>query len=258
MHERKEARPALPAGRQPLLVSYDMRDEARRMHAQWHADVKAWSIADADLGMVPRAMLPVRDRPGLEPPYILINLVPQTSWGRNLRAMMTKDEWRGFARAEVYARTGSMCLICGGRGEEWPVEADEVWRFDDATGVQTLHDVVPLCPACHEVRTAGLATANGRAEDAARHLAWVERITVKAARERIVDAMKVWGRRSRRRWAIDVSMMERRFGLKLEHQDELTDAVNTELIGQSKRRTGRSGPRSVGVDQAVRHMFGRG
>lgn len=247
---------ALGAGRQPLLVPFDLRDKAKRLNARWHPDIKTWSASSDDIGTVPRAMLPVRDRPGLAPPYIRINLVPQTSWGRNLRGLMEKDAWREFVRTKVYARTGSLCLICGGRGPEWPVEADEVWRFDDDAGVQTLHDVVPLCPACHEVRTAGLATANGRGEDAARHLAWVERIQVANARRRISDAMKVWQRRSKRQWRIDLSIMEQRHGISLEHHKSDTDEINVQLVGKARKRVEERGSSSVTVDQVMRHMFG--
>lgn len=248
----------LPDGRQPLLVPFDLRDEARRLKARWHPDVKTWSVALAEAEKVPRAMLPVRDRPGLAPPYIRINLVPQTSWGRNLRALMERDAWREFARTKVYARTGSLCLVCGGRGPEWPIEADEVWRFDEAAGIQTLHDVVPLCPACHEVRTVGLATARGRGEAAARHLAWIERIPVVDARARIADAMKTWQRRSRRQWKIDVSIMERRYGIRIEHRQTATDDINVELVGKARRRHANHKSGSISVDQVMRHMFGLG
>lgn len=242
--------------RQPLLVPYDLRDEARRIGARWDPDLRTWSIARSHRSKAPRRMLPLRDRPDLEPPYIRINLIPQTSWGRNLRALMPKDEWREFARAHVYARTGSVCLVCGGRGPQWPVEADEVWHFDDAAGVQRLADVVPLCPCCHEVRSAGYATSNGRGEDAARHLAWVERIALPEARRRIADALETWRRRSRRNWIIDISLMERRHGIRIEHDAGRTDGVNAQLVGEARWRSAGRGSRSISTSQVMRHLFG--
>ena len=241
--------------RQPLLVPCDLRDEARRIGARWDPDLRVWSIARSHSSKAPRRMLPLRDRPGVEPPYIRINLIPQTSWGRNLRALMPKDEWREFARRHVYARTGSVCLVCGGRGPEWPVEADEVWRFDD--GVQRLVDVVPLCPCCHEVRSAGYATSHGRGEDAARHLAWVERIALPNARTRIADALETWQHRSRRVWHIDTSIMEQRHGIRIEHHTGRTDGINAQLVGEARRRSSRRGSHSISTSQAVRHLFGQ-
>ena len=229
-----------------LIVAWSRREEARNLGASWSTEDRVWTIPRARFDAVPRDLLPIRDRPGLAPPYIRVNLVPQGSWGRNLRSMMTPEEWRTFKREHVYATTGSRCLVCGGRGPEWPVEADEVWRFDDATGIQTLAAVVPLCPACHEVRSAGLATAKGRGEAAARHLAWVERIPVTAARKRIADALATWERRSRRKWTIDLSLMERRLGLEMRHDARRTQAAHDALVADARARRGGRGPHSRG------------
>lgn len=226
----------VPDGRQPLLVPLAMKDKAKQLGATWHADCKIWSVPAGAVDAIPRSMLPTRDRPGLDPPYIIINLVPQTSWGRNMRALMSKDEWRAFARGQVYALTGSVCLVCGGRGPQWPVEADEVWRYDDAKGVQSLHKVIPLCPLCHEVRTCGMAVAKGREKEVADHLAWVERIPVRAARKRIDKALDTWERRSWREWSIDLSAAEEKYGIALEHDAELTDDVNARLVREAGLR----------------------
>lgn len=221
---------------QILLVPYARRGEARGLGATWDGGLRAWTMPRRAAADMPRGLLPLRDRPGLAPPILRINLVPQTSWGRNLRALMDKEAWSSFARTHVYRSTGSLCLVCGGRGPDWPVEADEVWHFDDATGMQRLAAVVPLCPACHEVRSAGLATANGRARDAARHLAWVERITQAAAKRRIDEALQVWVARSRRKWTIDVSIMSERYGIDVVHDDAVTRDVNAQLVAEARER----------------------
>lgn len=200
-----------------------------------------WTMARSDAAAIPRTMLPTRDRPGAEPPYIVINLVPQTSWGRNLRALMGREAWKPFVRDHVYATTGSVCRICGGRGEQWPVEADEVWRYDDSRNIQTLHGIVPLCPACHEVRSAGLAVRNGRRSAIVDHLAWVERIRTRDAGERVEAALKQWASRSRRTWRIDLSLMETRYGMPMTHDATRTDDVNRRLVDEARRRHG--GPR---------------
>lgn len=223
-------------GRQHLLVPKGAADEARRLGATWDAALRTWSVATDAAADIPRRMLPTRDRPGAPTPYILISLVPQTSWGRNLRAVMGADSWRPFVREHVYPSTGSVCRICGGRGESWPVEADEVWRYDDSRNVQRLHAIVPLCPACHEVRSAGLAIRNGRRTAIVDHLAWVERIGAKEASRRIDDALHQWTSRSRRRWTIDLSHMSERYGIDLEHRAGDTDDVNRTLVDQARRR----------------------
>lgn len=246
----------VPEGRQPLLVPQGLRDTARQLGATWHADCKIWSMPSDKLKNVPRSMLPIRDRPELVPPYLIINLVPQTSWGRNMRAMMTKDEWKAFARTRIYALTGSVCLVCGGRGSHWPVEADEVWRYDDDRLIQRLHKVVPLCPLCHEVRTCGLASANGREYEVARHLAWVERIPVKQARNRIAKAMIKWQERSQENWTIDLSAAKEKYGINLKHENKLTDEVNSRLVQQASKRYRRDQD-GISINEAVSIMTGR-
>lgn len=39
-----------------------------------------------------------------------------------------------------------------------PVECHEVWDYDDDRKIQRLERRVALCPACHEVKHAGLAS----------------------------------------------------------------------------------------------------
>lgn len=242
--------------RQPLLVSWDRRDEVRRLGARWDPDARIWDIDRNAADTVSRDMLPLRDRPGVAAPYIRINLIPQTSWGRNLRSLMPREEWKAFARRHVYALTGSACLVCGGRGPKWPVEADEVWHFDDEAGVQRLAAVVPLCPACHEVRSAGLATANGRGEDAARHLAWVDRTSLADARRRISDALRTWRVRSRRPWRIDLTIMKDQYGMDIVHEQSLTQGANDQLVAAARARRkgyGRGSERTV--TGLMRHLY---
>lgn len=232
-----------PRGLVPLLIPYERRAEAGRAGAEWNAAHRCWTIDARLCGTVPRWMLPTRNRPDLRPPYLVIALVPQTSWGRNLRSMMGQEAWREFARSRIYASTGSLCRICGGRGDKWPVEADEAWRYDDATGVQTLHAVVPLCPACHEVRSAGLAMANGRGRAIVAHLSMIERITTREADARIDEALAVWKRRSQRRWTIDMSMMSTRYGITVEHDADVTQDAHAALVADAIRRRGVDGGR---------------
>jgi hypothetical protein len=168
--------------------------------------------------------------------------------------MMGREQWSVFAKTHVYASTGSVCRICGGRGEKWPVEADEVWRYDDAGSVQTLHAIIPLCPACHEVRSAGLATKNGRRRAIVLHLAWVERISEADAAKRIDEAMTQWTSRSRRPWTIDTSHMQKRYGISIDHDANATDMINRRLVHDARARA--DSRRAMTSRDVVRTMFG--
>lgn len=78
-------------------------------------------------------------------------------------------------RRQVAAEAGGRCEICGGRGRRWPVECHEVWHYDDDRHVQRLERLVALCPACHKVKHAGLASERGRLSAGIAQLADVNR-----------------------------------------------------------------------------------
>jgi 5-methylcytosine-specific restriction endonuclease McrA len=91
---------------------------------------------------------------------LTVELVPSTRWYTNVRSNVPKAVWDRLRR-QVAAEAGQRCKICGGRGRRWPVECHEVWHYDDATKVQRLERLVALCPACHEVKPAGLTSRRG-------------------------------------------------------------------------------------------------
>jgi hypothetical protein len=136
------------------------------------------------------------------PPSLYVDLVPQTAWASNLRSVLSEEEW-GVCKRLAYARAGHRCEVCGGRGPKWPVEAHERWDYDDAGGVQTLVDLVALCPDCHEASHMGLASVNGRMEAALAHMARVNGWTAAQAREHARAAFAAWSARSDRRWLLD-------------------------------------------------------
>jgi hypothetical protein len=92
---------------------------------------------------------------------LTVELVPSTCWYTNVRSNVSKAVCDRLRR-RVAAQTGNRCEICGGRGRRWPVECHEVWHYDDEVKVQRLERLAALCPACHEVKHAGLASKRGR------------------------------------------------------------------------------------------------
>ena len=63
---------------------------------------------------------------------LTIELVPQSSWGNNLRseANLSKGQWDKL-RKESYRKANYKCEICGEKGPKWPVECHEIWHYDD-------------------------------------------------------------------------------------------------------------------------------
>ena len=92
-----------------------------------------------------------------------IELIPKSCWGSNVRTKVKKKDWDIIRRA-VYAKEKMHCHIC----EELckPLDAHEVWEFNEETHVQKLIDIIGVCKACHGVIHFGRAQKFGYAEEA--------------------------------------------------------------------------------------------
>ena len=141
-----------------------------------------------------------------DPSRLSIELVPRTAWWSNVRSNVTRAEWEKCKRM-VRARSGDRCEICGGRGRRWPVECHEVWDYDDDRQVQTLVDLIALCPSCHECKHIGRAEETGNGPRAWDHLMKVNGWS----RERTMTyrdlVFKIWAIRSTTTWELDVSFL---------------------------------------------------
>jgi hypothetical protein len=143
---------------------------------------------------------------------LTVELVPSSCWYTNVRSNVPKAVWDRLRR-RVAAEANQRCEICGGRGRRWPVECHEVWHYDDATRVQRLERLVALCPACHQVKHAGLASKRGRLEAVIEHLVAVNGWTTDDAGLYLEAAFEQWAARSRHQWTLDVSVLGSRCGV---------------------------------------------
>ena len=135
-----------------------------------------------------------------------IELVPMSAWFQNYRNKYP-DKWKAQKQA-CYKAAGYRCEICNGKGPQWPVEAHEVWEWDEIHHIQKLIRLIALCPDCHEVKHFGLASSRGRSQEAMEHLMKVNRWDELTARQHIHYAFKQWQKRSRITWALDCSVLE--------------------------------------------------
>jgi hypothetical protein len=141
-------------------------------------------------------------------PRLSVELVPSTSWGANLRSLLSQDAWDRLRRF-AYRRAGYRCEVCGGRGSAHPVECHELWEFDDAARVQRLVGLVALCPGCHAVKHLGRTMVEGDSEAALARLGringWSE-TDVDAYVELVFD---IWSVRSDVEWRLDLGWLAR-------------------------------------------------
>lgn len=136
-----------------------------------------------------------------------VKLVPKTSWYNNVRKQVSDEEW-DLIRKAVYRRADYECEVCGGQGDEHPVECHEVWSYDDAAHVQTLERMIALCPACHEVKHFGYASSQGHQTRAMEHLAEVNDWSFQTAIQHVENAFDTWRKRSKHEWTVDTSILE--------------------------------------------------
>jgi 5-methylcytosine-specific restriction endonuclease McrA len=137
---------------------------------------------------------------------LTIELVPKTCWYSNVRSNITSDEWDQLRRP-VLERAGRVCEVCGGRGQEHPVECHEIWRYDDASRVQKLIGLIALCPSCHRAKHYGLAKRNGHGPETDRHLATVNGWTPEQVKEYVRVVFAIWKLRSEVEWHLDLGWL---------------------------------------------------
>lgn len=145
---------------------------------------------------------------------LTFELVPRTAWFSNVRSMVSKQNW-DVLRKECYAQANNLCEICGGRGSQHPVEAHEVWQYDDKQKIQKLVRLIALCPSCHSVKHIGNSLLRGVEEgtlshfqDALCHFQAVNVLTQKEATELLKDAFNIWEERNSHQWKCDVSWLD--------------------------------------------------
>lgn len=154
-----------------------------------------------------------------QPTRLTIELVPRSSWFENVRNNVSKEEWQFLKRA-TSQKANLRCQVCGGKGSQWPVECHEVWHYDDEQHVQSLRDLVALCPSCHEVKHIGLTQLRGKGVEATAHLAIVNGWSYGAAEKCIEEAFETWKVRSTKTWTLDISWLERQ-GIPVNKPKEL-------------------------------------
>lgn len=140
-------------------------------------------------------------------PKLTIELVPGTQWGINLRSRLPKESW-DFLRRKTYLKAGFRCEVCNGVGPKWPVECHEIWGYNDEENIQTLKGLIALCPLCHQVKHMGRSIHVGKAEETIQQLMDVNGWCDETAETYIINAFKVWEKRSRYNWQIDLSWLD--------------------------------------------------
>jgi DNA polymerase III epsilon subunit-like protein len=157
-------------------------------------------------------------------PPLALELIPQSMWRKNVRAVVSKQVWDTFRWdlgatkekpciplfpiPEAYEkRQKRACRICDAKTEE--MRLHEVWHYDDRRRRQRLVGLIPVCDDCHMVLHMGFAVKLGKGHCAIAHLAKVNAWTYLQAERHIEQALGVWKERSQYTYEQDYSFLHR-------------------------------------------------
>lgn len=133
-----------------------------------------------------------------------LQLVPSTSFYNNVRKLVSSSQWKIICK-QVYAKYYYQCAICNDVGPTHPVEAHEIWKYDDKNHVQILHEILALCPMCHLTVHFGFAELQNKHQQAFAHLMKVNNWSERKAKSHIKKSFQIWYERSQHNWKLDIS-----------------------------------------------------
>lgn len=131
-----------------------------------------------------------------------MEMVPRTCWWSNLRSVLPSERWDQVRRA-VYRRAEWRCEVCGSWGTEHPLEAHEVWSYDDHAHRQVLIRIAALCPMCHQCCHLGHAQASVSIQEVLDHL----RILTDRLLPDLVALQNRCEERSRHPWTVHLAVL---------------------------------------------------
>lgn len=195
---------SLTYGGIPLCVSPSNMDIIKQTDAIYCKEEKCWFWPYRQHGNLNEIHPFLPKVYQMEDNILVPNLVPEPLWGFNLRKYLDKKDW-DFLRRHTYAQSGYGCSICGGKGEQWPVECDEVWNYqplEDGRWVSVLTGLRALCPRCHRVNHLGKANVDGKYNETIRHMAYINGWSLNRTNQVAEDAFKIFEERSTKTWLL--------------------------------------------------------
>ena len=134
-------------------------------------------------------------------------LVPDSCWYSNLRSALPVKVWK-IIREDALKRSNNRCSICG--REVKPLEAHEVWKYDEDNCIQKLTDVIAVCKMCHSVIHIGRSTLMGKEVQCSSWFMKINGCTYSEYRSELGKANEEHIRRNRiSDWKLDVSWLNK-------------------------------------------------
>jgi 5-methylcytosine-specific restriction endonuclease McrA len=140
----------------------------------------------------------------MEPTKLPLNLIPATSWWKNVRSEISKSQW-DLIRKKVYQQANYTCEICGLKNVR--LDCNEVWDYKD--NKQILVRLEAICRPCHLTQHLGYAAIIGKHQEAFNHLIKVNKWTGEQGMLYIQKKWQEWEERSKITWTLDYEVLEK-------------------------------------------------
>lgn len=148
--------------------------------------------------------LPRRFDDTKNPPYLVPEMLPITTWEDNLRTRLTPEHWDRM-RKYSYRAAGGSCEICGEKGVPY-LECHEEWKFSEGPQkIQKLKKLIALCTLCHKAHHLGYARRTGIYEEVIQHIKKVNGWTDAQLGPALKEAEEICNERSQHKWTLDIS-----------------------------------------------------
>jgi hypothetical protein len=136
-------------------------------------------------------------------PKLPLNLIPSTSWWKNVRSKISKKEWDAIRR-KVYHQANYTCEICGVKKVR--LDCNEVWEYKDNR--QILVKLEAICRSCHLTQHMGYASLIGKHQEAFDHLIKVNKWSKEQGLIYVQKKWKEWEERSKVEWVLDYGVLK--------------------------------------------------
>lgn len=138
-----------------------------------------------------------------------IQLIPRKAWNRNLRSVLSTEEWQNL-RTRTLQRAGNKCEVCG---NDKHLHCHEQWEFDPVTRTQKLVGLQAVCESCHaiihfgrtEVQAAKTGTSVG---ELVKHFMRVNGVSKQHFIEHRESAYRHWRFLSTMEWRLDLRLLD--------------------------------------------------
>ena len=187
----------------PLCVPIWQENYALRNNVKYDKDFGFYIENDPSIIADFSEWIPAKYNPELKGAALLPDMLPLTSWEKNLRTILNEEKWDKIRR-NVYAAAGFRCEICGNRGK---LEAHEKWKLINETQVQKLEKIVAVCPTCHKAYHIGFAKSSGMLPDVKRKLMDVNGWTIEEVDKQLQEAYEIWQQRCEWDWTLDIELI---------------------------------------------------